>query len=451
MARFSAAFRSAAALRAASPAPTVALRNAASQSLVRWAHPPPCRARAIAAAAASTSKAQVPHVDAAAAAVAVVPSDDSTPTPQKTTKKSTNKKPPPPLPPLVPRGSEPPDGDWGSAAAYLIDKPRGWSSHDACAKLRGALRFATRDRKIKVGHAGTLDPLATGLLIVCVGKGTKAVDRFVAMEKEYTGTLRLGLATPSLDAETADLVDDDSEDADSSSSSSSSSTSSSSLERAVRFPWEHVTDSDLERAAQSLTGDGLLQSPPMFSAVSVGGERLYRAARRGEEVERPRREISVTAFEVRRRERRYDEREEEGEEGGEAFSSSSESSPSSSSSSSSPSTSSSSSSSSPSPPSPPCPDVDFRVECSKGTYVRVLAADLGTAAGTAAHLVALRRTRIGADAGVGDAWPLLELVAAVRRQREEEEEEEAKKEKEGGEALPRSAQQRTPTRAFEKL
>ena len=358
-------------------------------------------------------------------------------------------KPPTPLPPLVPRGSLPPDNDWASAAAYLIDKPLGWSSHDACAKLRGALRHRTRNRKIKVGHAGTLDPLATGLLVVCVGGGTKAVDQFVAMEKEYTGTLRLGLSTPSMDLETAGMTGgggeggsgseragaEHGEDGDaegtagssssvsslSSSSSSSSSSPSSpsppppslpsddSLVRAIPHPWEHVTDADLERAARSLTSSSLLQSPPMFSAVSVKGERLYLAARRGERVERPAREISVTRFDVRRRGSRLlgegegggaAEREREGGGGAAAGGEG-----------------------------PPCPDVDFRVACSKGTYVRVLAADLGTAAGTAAHLVALRRTRIGA-ASVEDAWPLLELVAAVRGEEETPEEREQREERE---------------------
>ena len=205
-------------------------------------------------------------------------------------------------------------------------------------------------------------------------------------------------------------------------SSSSSSFSSSpsppppslpsddSLVRAIPHPWEHVTDADLERAARSLTSSSLLQSPPMFSAVSVKGERLYLAARRGERVERPAREISVTRFDVRRRGSRLLG---EGEGGGAAAGGEG----------------------------PPCPDVDFRVACSKGTYVRVLAADLGTAAGTAAHLVALRRTRIGA-ASVEDAWPLLDLVAAVRGEEETPEEREQREERERARRRERE-QQRT--------
>ena len=266
-----------------------------------------------------------------------------------------------------------------------------------------------------------------------MGRGTKAVDQFVAMEKEYTGTLRLGLSTPSMDAETAGMTgeeegeeegeedleegveenggDEDDDDDDesgggdgesapsSSSNTASASSSDDSLVRAIPFSWEHVTDADLERAAASLTSPKMLQAPPMFSAVSVGGERLYLAARRGEAVERPLREISVTRFDVRRRRSRLLLGEDdEGEGGGGGAGAEDEGASS----------------------LPPCPDVDFRVACSKGTYVRVLAADLGTAAGSAAHLVALRRTRIG-GASVEDAWPLLELVAAVRGPEEEEE------------------------------
>ena len=253
------------------------------------------------------------------------------------------KRPPPPLP--TPSIAGAPPADW-SAAAFLIDKPHGWTSFDVCAKLRGALRGVTK----KVGHAGTLDPAATGLLVVCAGKATKSVDSFVALDKEYTGTLRLGQATPSLDAETA--VSEERE-------------------------WEHVTDADLSTAASALTG-ALMQAPPMFSAVSVGGERLYEAARRGETRMRVPRAVSVRAFEVSR--------------------------------------------------SPTCSDtgprgsrdINFRIECSKGTYIRVLAADLGTAVGSAAHLVALRRTRIG-DARVEDAWSVEALVDAARAAREERE------------------------------
>ena len=408
----------------------------------------PCRARAVASLPNDSSPSlslpssppPSPSSSATSSASSSSSSSSSSSTSAPNKNKPAKKKPPPPLPPLVPRGSTPPDNDWGSAAAYLIDKPLGWSSHDACAKLRGALRFRTRDRKIKVGHAGTLDPLATGLLIVCVGKGTKAVDQFVAMEKEYTGTLRLGLSTPSMDLETAGMtgeeegaegeeegeIDNENEDdgsdggggergeegttssssspssssssscSSSSSSSPSSSPSATSLVRAIPFPWDHVTDADLEAAARSLTSPKLLQAPPMFSAVSVGGERLYLAARRGEEVRRPPREISVTRFDVRRRARRL-EREGGGGEGGERGGGGEKGGG--------------------GENEAPCPDVDFLVACSKGTYVRALAADLGAAAGSAAHLVALRRTKIG-DAGVEDAWPLLELIAAVRGQEE---------------------------------
>ena len=228
-----------------------------------------------------------------------------------------------------------------------------------------------------MGHAGTLDPRATGLLIVCVGRAaTKAIDSFVALDKEYTGTLRLGEATPSLDGET---------------------------EVSERAPWHHVTDADLVAAAAALTGN-IDQVPPMYSAVSVGGERLYLAARRGEAVERAARRVTVSAFDVERvevdaaaesTEDKVVEEEAqvaEGQAGGDDDANTQ-----------------------------PGPhggrDVSFRVVCSKGTYIRTLAADLGAALGSVAHLTSLRRTRVGA-ARVEDAWPLDELVAAAVASRE---------------------------------
>ena len=222
---------------------------------------------------------------------------------------------------------------------------------DVCAKLRRAL--GTR----KVGHAGTLDPRATGLLVVCAGKATKAVDLFQAQEKAYEGTLRLGATTPSLDAET---------------------------EVSETAPWRGITDADLTAAASALTGP-LDQTPPMYSAVSVGGQRLYKAARRGETVARPPRRVTVASFDVARlpvseeEEEAADEDARPGPHGGR--------------------------------------DVAFSVVCSKGTYLRTLAADLGAALGSAAYLTSLRRTRVGA-ARVEDAWPLEELVATAKAGRE---------------------------------
>ena len=279
---------------------------------------------------------------------------------------SPRRRPPPPLPTPSTRGQPP--ADW-TAAAYLVDKPPGWTSFDVCAKLRRALRTK------KVGHAGTLDPRATGLLIVCVGRAaTKAIDSFVALDKEYTGTLRLGEATPSLDGET---------------------------EVSERAPWHHVSDADLVAAAATLTGD-IDQVPPMYSAVSVGGERLYLAARRGEAVERAARRVTVSAFDVERVVVGAAAELMEGkvvEEGAEAAGGNDND----------------TTNTLPGPHGGR--DVSFRVVCSKGTYIRTLAADLGTALGSVAHLTSLRRTRVGA-ARVEDAWPLDELVAAAEASRE---------------------------------
>lgn len=157
----------------------------------------------------------------------------------------------------------PPDGNWDNTA-ILIDKPLSFTSFDACALLRKLLGIR------KVGHAGTLDPNATGLLIVCVGKATKAVDFFQGLGKAYEGTLRLGESTSSQDADTP-VVES--------------------------LPWEHITDDDLEAAAASFLGDQL-QVPPMHSAIRIKGERLYHKARRGEVVERPPRSIHLDEFSV---------------------------------------------------------------------------------------------------------------------------------------------------------
>jgi tRNA pseudouridine55 synthase len=186
----------------------------------------------------------------------------------------------------------------------------------------------------KVGHAGTLDPMATGLLIILVGRdATRVQDRFMGLPKTYTGTLRLGETTASYDADSP--VD-------------------------TRADAGAVTDEALEAMAATLTGE-IEQRPPAFSAIKVGGERLYKKARRGETVDVVARPTSVYAFELT------------GRRGN---------------------------------------DVDFRVECSKGTYVRSLAHDLGQAVGVGAHLVALRRSAIGPFTAE-EAWSLEDLVAAA--------------------------------------
>jgi tRNA pseudouridine55 synthase len=191
----------------------------------------------------------------------------------------------------------------------LVDKPPGMTSHDVVDVVRK--RLGTR----KVGHAGTLDPMATGLLVLGVGRGTRLLRFLGALPKTYEGTSRLGIETTTLDAEGEVTAD-----------------------RPVT-----ATEADIRDAMSSLLGDSL-QVPPAYSAVKVGGRKLYEAARRGEALEAPARPIHVDGFELTALHG---------------------------------------------------PDVDFRVTCSGGTYVRVLLADVGAALGSGAHLTRLRRTAIG--------------------------------------------------------
>jgi tRNA pseudouridine55 synthase len=200
----------------------------------------------------------------------------------------------------------------------LIDKPAGITSHDAVAAVRRCL--GTR----KVGHAGTLDPMATGLLVMGVGRATRLLRFLGDLPKTYVGAFRLGVETDTLDAEGA----------------------------VVRTTPVEVEDDAIAAAAAALVGDSM-QRPPAYSAVKVGGRKLYDAARSGEVLEAPSRPVHVAAFDVER--------------AGEAM-------------------------------------VRFRVVCSSGTYVRVLAADVGSALGCGAHLTELRRIAIG-PLSVDDAVP----------------------------------------------
>ncbi|KAK9090302.1 hypothetical protein Sjap_023479 [Stephania japonica] len=221
------------------------------------------------------------------------------------------------------------DGSHGTVV--LVNKPKGWTSFTVCGKLRRLVKVQ------KVGHAGTLDPMATGLLIVCVGKATKIVDSFQGMIKGYSGVFRLGEATSTWDADSPVIQ---------------------------REPWEHIKDEDIRKAAASFCGE-IWQVPPMFSAIKVGGEKMYDKARRGEAVELSPRRISIYQFGI---ERSLNDRQ----------------------------------------------NLIFRVTCSKGTYIRSLCADLGKALGSCAHLTALRRDSIGpylAD----DAWDFPELEEAITK------------------------------------
>jgi len=244
-------------------------------------------------------------------------------------------------------------------AILLVDKPFAWSSFDVVNRTRYLLIRRLGIKKLKVGHAGTLDPLATGLLVLCVGDFTKRIDEFQAMPKEYTGTITFGATRPSFDLEKA--VD-------------------------ATFPTDHITNALLEEIRPQFVGD-IQQIPPAFSAVKVDGRRMYKNARTGEEVDMPHRTVHVELLEL-----------------------------------------------GPLHPVPPnkrdAPIVasakgapimlhpeyadgiqcDFKVQCSKGTYIRSLAHDLGQAAGSGAYLSALRRTATGGFSVEG-AWTMDGLTA----------------------------------------
>ncbi|KAL3813828.1 hypothetical protein ACJIZ3_015096 [Penstemon smallii] len=225
----------------------------------------------------------------------------------------------------------PPKWDSTYGTVVLVNKPKGWTSFTVCGKLRRLVQVK------KVGHAGTLDPMATGLLIVCVGKATKVVDRYQGMIKGYSGIFRLGEATSTWDADSPVIQ---------------------------REPWEHIKDDDIKKAAASFCGE-IYQVPPMFSAIKVGGERMYEKARKGESIELAPRRISIFHFDV---ERSLDDRQ----------------------------------------------NVIFRVTCSKGTYIRSLCADFGKALGSCAHLTALRRDSIG-EYWADDAWEFKELEDEITK------------------------------------
>lgn len=160
--------------------------------------------------------------------------------------------------------------DYLNGQIVLIDKPLGWSSFQAVNKLKWVLKKRFSLKKIKIGHAGTLDPLATGLLIICVGKFTKRIHEFQGQEKEYTGTITLGTTTPSYDLETA--VDQ-------------------------TFETDHITEALVQRTTTRFIGE-IDQAPPIFSALKKDGKRLYEYAREGKEVAIPTRKVTVTQFEI---------------------------------------------------------------------------------------------------------------------------------------------------------
>jgi tRNA pseudouridine55 synthase len=162
--------------------------------------------------------------------------------------------------------------DYQSGQVLLIDKPLQWTSFQAVNKLRWEIRQAFNIKKIKVGHAGTLDPLATGLLVICTGKMTKQIDTFQGQIKEYTGTIVLGSTTPSFDLET---------------------------EINETFPTNHITEALVKKATTQFIGN-IEQIPPIFSALKKDGKRLYEYARAGESVEIKSRNITISDFEITR-------------------------------------------------------------------------------------------------------------------------------------------------------
>ena len=157
-----------------------------------------------------------------------------------------------------------------SGAVFLVDKPLDWTSFQVVNKLRWIIRKTCKIKKIKVGHAGTLDPLATGLLIICIGKKTKEIDTYQGKEKEYTGTITVGGTTASFDLE--EEIDQ-------------------------TFPTEHITEEELQAAALTLTGE-IEQYPPVFSAVKIDGKRAYEIARKGEDVKVKPRQVSISKFDI---------------------------------------------------------------------------------------------------------------------------------------------------------
>ena len=221
--------------------------------------------------------------------------------------------------------------DFKNGQLLLLDKPLEWTSFQVVNKVRWLIKKSYGIKKIKVGHAGTLDPLATGLLLICTGKFTKRINQLQGLEKEYTGTFTLGATTPSYDLETE-------------------------IDRT--FETKHLTEEKLQAATQQFTGK-IQQYPPVFSALKKEGKRLYEYARKGEEVKIDPREVSISSFTLTRI---------------------------------------------------ALPEVDFKVTCSKGTYIRSLAHDFGKAVDSGAHLSALRRTKIG-EFAIEDALSIDEFIS----------------------------------------
>ena len=208
------------------------------------------------------------------------------------------------------------DYEFKEGEVLLFNKPLHWTSFQLVNKVRWLVKRQLQVKKIKVGHAGTLDPLATGLMILCTGKKTKEIDQYQAAEKEYIGTLKLGATTPSYDGETAENY---------------------------FFATQHITEKDIKKTMLTFHGE-IQQMPPIFSALKVGGKKMYESARKGQEVAIKPRSIHIKELEIL---------------------------------------------------SINMPYITFKVACSKGTYIRSLAFDIGKALNSGAWLCKLQRTKIG--------------------------------------------------------
>lgn len=223
--------------------------------------------------------------------------------------------------------------DFISGEIIGIDKPLGWTSFDAVKRLRGAIQRRLHVKKFKVGHAGTLDPLASGVLVICTGRATRRIEELQSGDKEYLATIRFGATTPSFDLET---------------------------EIDMQYPWAHITRVGIEEVLPSFTGR-IMQVPPVFSAVKVDGKRAYNLARKGKDVTLKAKPLEIKEMELVE-----------------------------------------------------CalPEVTLRIVCSKGTYIRAIARDLGEALGSGAHLTALRRTRVG-NMEVGECLSIEEAIEKI--------------------------------------
>ena len=227
--------------------------------------------------------------------------------------------------------------DFLEGALLLVDKPLEWTSFDVVNKIRHTLRYTLdigKKRKVKVGHAGTLDPMATGLLLICTGKYTKQINELTGLPKTYTGTIKLGASTPSYDRES---------------------------EEDALYPIDHITPEMLKDAVKELTGP-IMQKPPIYSAIKKKGEKLYQLARRGEDVEIEPRPVTIESFQILNDD---------------------------------------------------LSNLEFVVTCSKGTYIRSLAHDLGQLLDSGGYLTSLRRDAVGMYP-VDKAFDIEEVVDWIR-------------------------------------